>query len=111
MKKDSKRSNISKALFVAGIGLMLFTPITCSAQVAPTSGDESLFSIIPSDESNYGFKTIEDGVNKYYNIDINMDNMSVLESLNFTEVDSMGSNTVEVNLPNGDTKYYEFSYL
>ncbi len=77
--------------------------------------DNSVISYSESTSTDYNF-TIQEAdsegnlTTKYYKIVLNKDDFSTASSISWTEVTSSGTNTIEVNLPNNQVKYFKYSY-
>ncbi|MBP3546654.1 MAG: hypothetical protein J6K16_05955, partial [Alphaproteobacteria bacterium] len=78
----------------------------------------SAFSYGEGSETDYNFKLQDvdnesNIVTKYYKINLNPDNFSASPNISWTEVDETKkdeSNVVTVQLPNNQTKYYQYAY-
>ena len=80
----------------------------------PVVYPESAYSITQGTEDDYNFTTqaFDSSGNlttQYYKIDLNLKDISP-EGLTWEEVSSSGVNTVDVTLPNNETRHFHFTY-
>ncbi len=80
----------------------------------PVLYPESAYSITQGTEDDYNFTTqaYDSSGNlttQYYKIDLNLKDISP-EGLTWEEVSSSGVNTVDVTLPNNETRHFHFTY-
>lgn len=80
----------------------------------PVVYPQSAYSISNGTATDYNFTTQTydnkgNPTTNYYKINLNLNNTAP-ECINWEEVTSAGENTIEINLPNNETKYLKYAY-
>ena len=96
-------TNLSEAVFTYGSKYYTYD------KTKLTSSVYSLTEVSSLDKYNF---TVTDGTTtKYYHINVSPSDLNTTEQLSWSEVfDSSAERTVTVQFPNGDTRYYQYTY-
>ena len=109
---------MKKRLTLASIVALAFSfGTTCYAEdVNIAASVNNAYSLIESTESDYNFSTYSyneqtgETSTNYYKIDFNLNNLTTSGNVTWQEVSESGNNTVQVTLPNNDTRYLKWTY-